>query len=74
MCLMKILIYGLALIQGFVFERRNQRKRIKGNKEMDTVSRCCFDGARIQPLCEVIKRVYRREIPLKEIIMKHRSL
>lgn len=30
---MKILIYGLALVQGFVFEIKNQRKRIKENAE-----------------------------------------
>ncbi len=30
---MKILIYGLALIQGFVFESRNQTKGMKGNKK-----------------------------------------
>lgn len=31
---MKILIYGLALIQGFVFKSRNQTKGMKGNKKM----------------------------------------
>lgn len=31
---MKILIYCLALIQGFVFERQNQTKGMKGNKKM----------------------------------------
>lgn len=35
---MKILIYGLALVQRFVFEIKNQRKRIKGNKERYCVS------------------------------------
>lgn len=30
---MKILIYGLVLVQRFVFEIKNQRKRIKGNAE-----------------------------------------
>lgn len=31
---MKILIYGLAVIQGFVFESPNQAERMKGNKKM----------------------------------------
>lgn len=41
---MKTLIYCLAFVQGFVFDSRNQTKRIKGNKEMTAAPQFCFDS------------------------------